>query len=154
MLLNCPTSQVEATLRYLREAGQRKTECVVLWLGKRTENAINIVESYRPLQFARADQFRIPPEGMTALQSKLRALRLMVASQVHSHPGPAFHSEADDAWAIVRHEGALSLVVPQFAAYTTLSNFKQQAKLYRYSSRSTWDEVEANRWDTECLKLS
>jgi len=36
----------------------------------------------------------------------------MVAAQVHSHPDEAFHSKGDDEWAIVRHEGALSIVVP------------------------------------------
>jgi len=35
-------------------------------------------------------------------------------AQVHSHPTEAYHSEADDRFAIVTAEGGLSLVVPNF----------------------------------------
>src|SRR5207253_2960750 len=41
-----------------------------------------------------------------------RGLRLI--AQVHSHPGEAYHSEADDLYAIVTTEGGFSLVVPNF----------------------------------------
>ena len=36
------------------------------------------------------------------------------AARVHSHPGPAFHSATDDRNPGLRHEGALSIVVPYF----------------------------------------
>lgn len=36
------------------------------------------------------------------------------AARVHSHPGEAFHSSADDRNPALTHEGALSLVVPYF----------------------------------------
>ena len=78
--------------------------------------------------------FHIPPEGMTALYAELRHKRLMVAAQVHSHPQEAFHSKADDRWAIVRHEGALSLVVPHFAQATTLDRFLETSR----STSSQW----------------
>jgi proteasome lid subunit RPN8/RPN11 len=141
MLLQCPDAFVESTLNFLKEAGLRRQECVVLWLGKRSSTTINIQHCYRPIQRARADQFHIPPEGMAALQAKMRADRLMVAAQVHSHPNEAFHSKADDDWAIVRHEGALSLVVPRFASDTSAVNFFQETKVYRFSNRAKWDEV-------------
>jgi hypothetical protein len=35
-------------------------------------------------------------------------------AQVHSHPNEAYHSEADDEYAIVTAEGGLSFVVPNF----------------------------------------
>lgn len=35
-------------------------------------------------------------------------------ARVHSHPGPAFHSATDDRNPALRHEGALSIVVPWF----------------------------------------
>ena len=67
-----------------------------------------IVEAYVPEQEAEVDYFHIPPSGMMALMAHLRERRLGLAAQVHSHPARAFHSLADDKWAIVRHEGAMS----------------------------------------------
>src|SRR5437763_954318 len=127
MFVSCPTRLVETTLARLRDAGQRHCECVVLWLGQRDGQLISIEDAYLPPQTAKADMFHITPAGMTALQAELRRRRFMVAAQVHSHPREAFHSKADDRWAIVRHEGALSLVVPNFAIDTTLSNFLDQS---------------------------
>jgi proteasome lid subunit RPN8/RPN11 len=153
MLLKCPRTFVDQTLAHLREAGRRDQECVVLWLGKRQASHIDLLHCYKPLQLAKADQFYIPPEGMAALQSKLRAERLMVAAQVHSHPEDAFHSKADDTWAIVRHEGALSLVVPRFASDTSANNFLDQTKVYRFSDRATWDEVLRLQVTEACLQI-
>jgi hypothetical protein len=36
------------------------------------------------------------------------------AARIHSHPGSAFHSATDDGNPGLRHEGALSIVVPYF----------------------------------------
>ena len=65
----------------------------------------------------------------------------MVAAQVHTHPAQAFHSEADDQWAIVRHVGALSLVVPYFAKDTRVASFFDDVALFRLSSENAWCEV-------------
>lgn len=37
-------------------------------------------------------------------------------SRIHSHPDKAFHSPADNANPAITHEGALSIVVPNFGA--------------------------------------
>jgi proteasome lid subunit RPN8/RPN11 len=153
IMLKCPSSCIESTLECLLDAGAREQECVVLWLGKRNASAFDVLRCYRPIQIAKADQFYIPPEGMTALQTEMRSERLMVAAQVHSHPGRAFHSQADDAWAIVRHEGALSLVVPRFASDTTIENFLIQTKVFQFSSRATWDEVPQFQVTKTCLQV-
>ena len=137
----CPTWLVEASLARLRDAGQDRHECIMLWLGRREGELLRVHEAYRPIQNAREDMFEIPPAGMTALHAELRKRRLMVAAQVHSHPAEAFHSKADDRWAIIRHEGALSLVVPYFAAETTTSNFLDQTKIYHFTAAARWVEV-------------
>jgi proteasome lid subunit RPN8/RPN11 len=152
-MIKCPLHAIDSTLTHLREAGGRQQECVVLWLGRRQLAAIDIVQCYRPVQFAKADRFRIPPEGMTALQRILRAERLMVAAQVHSHPYEAFHSQADDAWAIVRHQGALSLVVPRFASDTSPHSFLDRTKVFRFSDAAKWDEVPRPEITQECLQI-
>lgn len=141
MIVTCSSALVEMTLLQLRNAGQRRCECVMLWLGRRNEDHIDVVDAYRPEQFAREDMFQIPRASMNVLYAELRQRRLMVAAQVHSHPMEAFHSRADDRWAIIRHEGALSLVVPNFASETTAANFLDQAKIYQFSDEARWTEV-------------
>jgi len=69
---------------------------------------VTILQSYgvafKPWsEYAKALVFRIPPSSMTAMMAHLRERKLGLAAQVHSHPNRAFHSRADDAWAIVRH---------------------------------------------------
>lgn len=152
MLLTCPISVVATTLTHLRASGARECECVVLWLGCRTNDSHIVVEhAYRPLHRARADVFHIPPEGMAALHAELRRGRLMVAAQVHSHPLEAFHSIADDRWAVIRHEGALSIVVPNFAAHTRAENFLEQTKVFRFSNAAEWLEVPRAEVERSCL---
>ena len=154
MLVSCPSALVHTTLTQLREAGQDRCECVVLWLGRRDDRSIWIEDAYRPLQTAKADMFHIPPAGMTALHAELRRRRFLVAAQVHSHPRNAFHSKADDRWAIVRHEGALSLVVPNFATGTTVATFLDNTKVYRFSASAQWVEVLKPELDRSCLRIT
>jgi len=153
MRLECSSEVIEATLRFLQEAGRLRRECVVLWLGKRGDRAIHISRVYRPQQNAKSDMFHIPQAGMAALHDELRKGRLMVAAQVHSHPLEAFHSRADDEWAIVRHDDALSLVVPYFASTTTVHNFMQLTKVFKLSSAARWAEVPSAEVSRECLQI-
>jgi proteasome lid subunit RPN8/RPN11 len=140
-LVVVPALVVTQTLRELRRAGADNRERVVLWLGAWSGNSVNVSEAFVPLQEADEDYFWIPPRGMSELLSHLRQNRLMTAAQVHSHPEHAFHSEADDRWAIVRHEGALSLVVPFFGLNTTEENFIEAAAVFQLSKSNRWLEV-------------
>lgn len=132
---------VHETLELLREAGSRPAEGIVLWLGRRRDDIIRVEKPYVPIHESDRDYFRIPPEGMAALLRTLGDEGLFVAAQVHSHPGAAFHSEADDRWAIVRHVGALSVVVPHFARTTTAATFLTDAAIFRLSAANRWTEV-------------
>lgn len=137
--LRCPRDLVEETLAHLREAGRDGRECVVFWLTDRPVRPGALVrEAYRPDQHAARDIFRIPPKAMTGLMAHLRARRLSLAVQVHSHPGRAFHSRADDVWAVVRHEGALSIVVPDFAKRIDALTFLSMAATFRLSADDQW----------------
>lgn len=120
---------VEQTVDVLRAASS--VERVVLWLGRRRAGDVVVMEVFVPMQETEADFFRIPSGGMADLLAHLRDQRLMVAAQVHSHPFEAFHSPADDRWAVVSHVGALSLVVPEFCQNTTATSFIDDAKVYR-----------------------
>ena len=130
---------VTETIRLLREARER--ECVLLWLGRRERGVQRVVETYRPPQKAAIDYFEIPRQSMAELMSHLRTHHLYVAAQVHTHPEEAFHSLADDKWAIVRHGGAFSIVVPWFAVTVTPANFTEVAAVYQLDSANAWNRV-------------
>lgn len=136
-----PRSVIAITLTAFQAAGASRRECVVLWLGRRTHSEISVVQAYVPDQVAQEDFFKIPRASMAALFQVLRDGELMVAAQVHTHPRDAFHSAADDRWAIVRHVGALSLVLPNFAQKTSVDSFLNEAAVFRLSDRNEWELV-------------
>jgi proteasome lid subunit RPN8/RPN11 len=137
-----PKRVIASTLRSIRWAGRCGKERVVLWLGQRTGSGILVVQAHVPKQVAERDFFRIPPTSMRSLMRVLGSKNLMVAAQVHSHPAEAFHSEADDRWAIVRHLGALSLVLPYFARHTTVASFLRDAASFYLTAENSWERVE------------
>jgi hypothetical protein len=142
MQLRCPESFVDDTLNVLRTAGARGVEGIALWLAPRPlTDGSTVNEVFVPEHTAEVDVFRIPPSGMSSLMSHLRARKLALAAQVHSHPARAFHSRADDCWAVVRHAGALSVVVPSFAREVTSANFLQRSATFRLARDDRWMPV-------------
>lgn len=137
-LIRCPSTIIDQTLAALRAGGARDCEALVLWLARRTAGVVDVVEAYEPPYESSVDYFRINPRGMRAIMSRLREDRLHICAQVHSHPGKAFHSTADDRWAIVRHQGALSLVVPHFAASTTTQSFLNMSATFILTRDDRW----------------
>jgi proteasome lid subunit RPN8/RPN11 len=134
-----PAPALTETLERLRTGGRLSHERVALWLTPVSGPAASrISEVYEPHQETAEDYFHLPPESMRALMARLRSGRLKVAGQIHTHPAEAFHSKADARWAIVKHVGALSLVLPRFAATTTPANFLDEVKTYVFSPRGEW----------------
>lgn len=139
--LHFPKSILADTLERLTMRGTADTERVVLWLGKGSGNEDTVSEVFTPQQQTAADYFRIPPSGMEEILSHLRISRLKIIAQVHSHPFEAFHSAADDTWALIRHVGALSLVIPHFGLHTSVETFWRDAAVYELSEDGRWEEV-------------
>ena len=139
--LRVPTMIVEQTLAELKAAGRRDAEGVVLWLGRRAGDGVDVVEAHVPRYESRRDNFIIPRESMAALLRHLGESKTFIAAQVHSHPQLAFHSEADDEWAIVRHLHALSLVVPHFAFRTSAASFMADIAAFSLSELNVWTEL-------------
>lgn len=148
--VTCPPAIVQATLTLLQKSGGRNKEGIVLWLGRRAEGRVDVVEAYQPAHIAKADFFRIPPPSINALKEHLRATRLVVAAQIHSHPMEAFHSNADDRWAIVRHIGAVSIVLPYFAQRTTAERFLSDAAVFQLSADNRWLQVPRHTLESVC----
>jgi len=140
-MLEISAAMIAVTVDHLRASRWR--ERVVLWLGYREEDDVHVRDVFVPIQETEADFFRIPEEGMAQVLARLRPERLMVAAQVHTHPHDAYHSPADDRWAIVRHVGGLSLVVPRFCRHTTAETFVDDAKVYALDEQDRFLEVPA-----------
>jgi len=134
-------SAVATTLELLQEAGRGSKECVVLWLGERTVKGAIVVDVYRPNHDAAEDFFYIPRQSIEHLFDRLRSSNLLVLAQVHSHPAEAFHSRADDQWAIIRHVGAVSPVLPNFAMDTTPNTFFDRTAAFRLAAGNQWQQV-------------
>ena len=139
--LACSAQVVDATLTEMSVGAKRSTEALALWLGKTRGQEIDVVEAYVPDYEAAVDWFHIPRSSMRSLMSHLRERRLQVCAQVHSHPGRAFHSVADDKWAVVRHVGALSLVLPTFGVGVEREQFLQAVAAYELSEENVWCRV-------------
>ncbi len=137
--ISVPQSIVAETIKELSLNGLADTERFLLWLGDGEERVIR--EVFVPPYEASSDYFRISEQNMGAIFRKLRASELSILAQVHSHPMEAFHSYADDTWAIVRHIGALSIVLPYFAKNTNEHNFITKAAVFELSNDNRWREV-------------
>lgn len=131
------------TLTTLKRAGHRRKEGITLWLGERGGAIDEVKLPYEPIHEASVDYFHIPPHGVQALMRKMEATETCVVAQIHSHPQEAFHSQADDHWAIVRHIGAFSLVLPNFALLTSLENFMGQVAVFRLGADDQWCQMVA-----------
>lgn len=137
-ILIVPLHIISDSIAILRTAGHARKECVVLWLTKSAGDQRWVTEVFVPDQEAEEDFFWIAPASMSRILAHLRKSDLYVGAQVHSHPKEAFHSAADDRWALVRHVSALSIVVPYFAQDTTPENFVGQTALFSLSVHNRW----------------
>lgn len=140
MSLRIDQSLIRQSIENLKASPDK--EKVLLWLGKRSGEGYVVDEVFTPMQTTDEDYFHISEEGMHDLMNKLRPDRKMIVAQIHTHPREAFHSLADDTWAIVRHQGAYSLVLPYFASSTTAKNFLNEVAIFALSEFNTWDEVD------------
>lgn len=136
---------LRSTLDALQPAGREGRESVALWLGEPHPDVVRVVRAHIPAQFATDDMFRIPRTSIAALLDLVGRTGLVVAAQVHTHPADAFHSPADDHWAIVRHLGAISIVLPGFALDTEVSTFWRDAAVFQLSAANQWSRVPAQR---------
>lgn len=108
------------TLDLLRESGEHGYEAVVLWLGTVLDHStaqIAVAVAPRQIAYRSADgcAVEVPPQEIERLVSALGPGQFVLA-RVHTHPSAAYHSPVDDRNLIIGHVGAISIVVPDFAA--------------------------------------
>lgn len=134
---------VVETLDTLKRFGAEELEGLVLWLGTivgtRADVTKILVPDQHPIQSESGIGYFVSGETLFAINKTLSETGLRLIAQVHSHPGEAYHSAADDEYAIVTSEGGLSLVVPDFGH--ALADPSSWA-IYRLTS-GAWKEIDA-----------
>ncbi len=94
-------------------------ERLVLWAGSIDEQAkvsLVIVPQQESIRSEEGVGYFVTTETLFELNRLLSSTKTRLIAQVHSHPSEAYHSRADDRYAIVTTEGGFSLVAPDFAA--------------------------------------
>lgn len=111
---------VNQMLESMREFGDLGSELLVLWLGELVpeKSEGHVLQAFVPPQRQVKSEsgvgYFVGEKTLFELNKGLSETGLRLIAQVHSHPQEAYHSEADDRYAIVTFEGGLSLVVPDF----------------------------------------
>jgi hypothetical protein len=122
-----PVFRVPATVLvqsqdFLRERGSKQLEGTALWAGEPEEDGgVRITRLIVPAQVAESTEFgsyvELTPRAHYTLPDLLAEGELFYA-RIHSHPGRAYHSSTDDANRVITQNGAISIVVPDFARAT------------------------------------
>ena len=113
-MLRVPAGVIKATLHTLSGCGQGCCECVVYWTGPVT--LPGVVDGWdHPTHRRSRWGYQIDDVWLTQYWFRLGREARAVRAQVHTHPGPAFHSATDDRWPIVSQPGFLSVVIPDLA---------------------------------------
>lgn len=116
--VHVPSSLISETVNSLRSYGKNGCEGLVFLLGRIEDDTCHVEKVLTPPQQSIKSEdgvgYFITPETLFNLNKFLASSGLRLIAQVHSHPGTAYHSAADDRYCIVTVEGGLSLVVPNF----------------------------------------
>jgi len=135
-----PRNTVASSISFLQAQGAIGHEGVVLWPCRLQGDNCVIAEPIIPRQITSRLSYRIPDDETLRIIRDVAERGLVIPIQIHSHPFEAFHSAADDEYAFVQHESAISIVVPDFAAFP-LTEFTKEARVYRLSPGNEWLEV-------------
>lgn len=103
----------------LAEIGRDGFEAVVVWVGRRVDDGnAEVLAVWRPEQVcvrsADGVGVEVPAEAIADLIAALEPGTSILA-RVHTHPTDAYHSEVDNDNMLLSHQGAISVVVPDFA---------------------------------------
>jgi hypothetical protein len=118
--VDVPRGVIDDTLQTMRKFGAKGCEVLILWLGQidslnGTANVrLAFVPNQKPIKSEDGVGYFIASDTLFQLNKALSETGLRLIAQVHSHPSEAYHSEADDRYAIVTADGGFSLVVPDF----------------------------------------
>lgn len=138
-----PLSVVRQTVDFLRQVGQHGDEGLVLWCGQVDlgEAAVKriVIPDQQPIRVESGICVTVGPQALHDLNVFLYENQMRLIAQVHSHAENAYHSDTDDRFSVVTTLGALSIVVPFFAANGIVLS---ECAIYRLCD-SGWHEFTA-----------
>ena len=109
----------------------RRHEGVVYLIGQ-TGGATSLLAAvFRPRAATSSGSFHVDATAMRPVVETASAAGLQVVGQLHTHPNEAFHSAGDEAGALIRFNGFVSIVLPDYGA--RLPSF-DGAAVYMFSS--------------------
>jgi hypothetical protein len=115
-----PLHVIDETIATLRDAGRDGLEAMVAWGGRRHGDAVTVTRAIVPDQTAHrtTNGLLVVVDGgaLFDLNRDLFSRGELLVGQAHSHGEDAYHSDTDDHLSLVTLLGALSVVVPAFAA--------------------------------------
>jgi hypothetical protein len=110
-----PLPILQATADALRRVGEGRKEAVALWQGKiLSDTEAQVSKLLIPRQITGPRHFNIPMDERLRIMDEINKVVEFILIQLHTHPKEAFHSEADDRYAVTKHLHAISIVVPDF----------------------------------------
>ncbi len=148
--VHLPKTQIENVYHHLQEAGRNGVECVALWSGHFIENSIfeitsTIIPKQKGYKIEEGLLYTVDGEELHRINVWLYNNNQTLVSQIHSHPGLAYHSETDDAYPIVARVGGISIVIPDFA----IGPFSMTDwAVYRLNDENQWIQLNQNQLNT------
>ena len=110
-----PQPILRSTADALRQVGQGRKEAVALWQGKiLSDTEAQVSKLIIPKQITGPRHFNIPMNERLRIMDDINKVGEFILIQLHTHPEQAFHSEADDRYAVTKHLHAISIVIPNF----------------------------------------
>jgi hypothetical protein len=105
---------LKSAFEHFRHCGKGEKECIV-YLTSDADSPQLIDGVLHPPHGAGPAGYDLDSQAIADMWTELLADRRSIQVQVHTHPGPAYHSRRDDEMALVNSTGTLSLVIPDFA---------------------------------------
>ncbi|MEN3236377.1 Mov34/MPN/PAD-1 family protein [Methylobacterium ajmalii] len=142
MSIAIPRRCAEVAQEHLRAVGRAGHEGLALWIGRQDGPRFRVEETLIPQQrHVRTEDgvcVCIGPDELHRINVRLFRERLVLVGQIHSHPGRAYHSSTDDAFAVATTVGSISLVVPDFAVRPFAL---AEVAAYRLDARARWSAL-------------
>jgi hypothetical protein len=101
---------------FQEKAAKEEEAAVLLGAAPTDERGLKVDLVFVPEQEATAFDVKLHPDALKKVSRELPQLGRMFVMQMHTHPGPAFHSSTDNADTTFQQHGGLSIVVPAFGA--------------------------------------
>lgn len=137
-----PKELVEDVYQKIQETGADGYERLALCAGMKMGKAFKITHVLYPRQYlqktALGVSFYVDGDELERIGDWLFENQLSLIAQIHSHPDEAYHSEADDNYAIITKAGGLSIVVPHFG---NSESYFEKSAFYRLYPDTGWIEL-------------